>query len=81
MAVLTSSKALWGALAACCALVLVLGLGVWRFTAPAEEPDQVEAAAQAIGQLRASMEEIGYTVAVSRGDAKAYMKADGEAKG
>lgn len=38
-------------------------------------------AAQAIGQLRASMEEIGYTVAVSRGDAKAYMKADGEAKG
>ena len=38
-------------------------------------------AAQAIGQLRASMEEIGYTVAVSRGDAKAYNEADGEAKG
>lgn len=26
----------WGALAACC--VLVLGLGIWRLTAPAEEP-------------------------------------------
>ena len=34
-----ASRARWGALAACCALVL--GLGIWRLAAPPEEPQSV----------------------------------------